>query len=163
MHDIHRLAWELRPSVLDDMGLDRALKRFSEDWSQNTGVAVDFHTGGDLATRRLPHEFETVLYRIAQEALTNVARHAHASRVSVLLERRPGYASLIVEDDGRGFESEGTTESPAATGRLGLLGMQERARLAGGSLTVESAPGGGTTVFARLPIGPAAPGAEKAV
>ncbi len=155
MHDTHRLAWELRPSVLDDMGLERALKRFTEDWSRDTGVPVDFHTGGDLATRRLPHEFETILYRIAQEALTNVARHAHASRVSVLLERRPGYASLIVEDDGRGFDSERTMESPTATGRLGLLGMQERARLAGGSLTIESAPGGGATVFARLPIGAA--------
>jgi signal transduction histidine kinase len=154
MHDIHRLAWELRPSVLDDLGLERALQRFTEEWSQNTGVPVDFHTGGDLTIRRLPHEFETILYRIAQEALTNVARHAQASRVSVLLERRPGYVSLIIEDDGRGFDSEETMESPATTGRLGLLGMQERARLAGGSLTIESAPGGGATIFARLPIGP---------
>jgi signal transduction histidine kinase len=154
MRDIHRLAWELRPSVLDDLGLERALQRFTEEWSRNTGVPVDFHTGGDLATRRLPHEFETVLYRISQEALTNVARHAQASRVSVLLERRPGYVSLIVEDDGRGFDSQGTMESLPTAGRLGLLGMQERAKLAGGSLTIESAPGGGATIFVRLPIGP---------
>jgi signal transduction histidine kinase len=156
MRDIHRLAWELRPSVLDDLGLDLALRRFAGEWSRNTGVPVDLHTGGDLGTRRLPHEFETVLYRIAQEALANVARHARASRVSVLLERRPGFVSLIVEDDGRGFDAKGAMEAPAGAGRLGLLGMQERARLAGGSLTVESAPGGGATVFARLPLGPAA-------
>jgi signal transduction histidine kinase len=161
MGDIHRLAWELRPSVLDDMGLERALRRFTEEWSATTGVPVDFHPGGDLETRRLPHEFETALYRIAQEALTNVARHAQAKRVSVLLERRPGYVSLIVEDDGRGFDAQGTTEAPAGSGRLGLLGMQERARLAGGSLTIESAPGGGATVFVRLPLVALEEAAEK--
>ena len=161
MRDIHRLAWELRPSVLDDLGLERALQRLTEEWSQTTGVPVDFHTGGDLETRRLPHELETTLYRIAQEALTNVARHAQAKRVSVLLERRPGYVSLIVEDDGRGFDAPGTPAAPAGAGRLGLLGMQERARLAGGTLTIESAPGAGATVFARLPLMPAGPAAEE--
>jgi signal transduction histidine kinase len=117
------------------------------------------HTGGDLGTHRLPPEFETTLYRIAQEALTNVARHAQATRVSVLLERRPGYVSLIVEDDGRGFDAPRTTSAPASQGKLGLLGMQERVRLAGGTLTIESAPGAGATVFARLPLEPDAPGA----
>ena len=160
MGDIHRLAWELRPSVLDDMGLERALRRFTEEWSRTSGVPVDFHPGKDLETRRLPHEFETTLYRIAQEALANVARHAQAKRVSVLLERRPGYVSLIVEDDGRGFDAQGAMEAPASSGRLGLLGMQERARLAGGSLAIESAPGGGATVFVRLPLAPPEPGAE---
>jgi len=156
MRDIHRLAWELRPSVLDDLGLDLALRRFTDDWSQNTGVPVDLHTGGDLGTNRLPPEFETTLYRLAQEALTNVARHAQAKRVSVLLERRPGYVSLIVEDDGRGFDAQGMTGAPASPGKLGLLGMQERVRLAGGTLTIESAPGAGATVFARLPLEPGA-------
>jgi signal transduction histidine kinase len=156
MRDIHRLAWELRPPVLDDLGLDLALRRFADDWSQSTGVPVDFHTGGDLGTRRLPHKFETTLYRIAQEALTNVARHAQAKRVSLLLERRPGYVSLIVEDDGRGFDAQGGMGAPASPGRLGLLGMQERVKLAGGTLTIESAPGAGATVFARLPLDPAA-------
>jgi len=152
MRDIHRLAWELRPPVLDDLGLDRALRRYSDEWSQNAGVPVDFHTGGDLGTHRLPQEFETTLYRVAQEALTNVARHAQAKRVSVLLERRAGSVSLIVEDDGRGFDAQGVMGAPAGPGRLGLLGMEERVKLAGGTLTLESAPGGGATVFARLPL-----------
>ena len=152
MRDIHRLAWELRPSVLDDLGLDLALQRYTEEWSQNTRVPVDLHIGGDLGSHRLPHEFETTLYRITQEALTNVARHAQAKRVSVLLERRPGYVSLIVEDDGRGFEAEGVIAAPASPEKLGLLGMQERVKLAGGTLTIESVPGSGSTVFTRLPL-----------
>jgi signal transduction histidine kinase len=158
MGDIHRLAWELRPSVLDDLGLDLALRRFTDDWTQNTGVPVDLHTGVDLGTNRLPQEFETTLYRIAQEALTNVSRHAGARRVSVLLERRAGYVSLIVEDDGLGFDAQRIMGAPASAGRLGLLGMQERVRLAGGTLTIESTPGAGATVFARLPLGA---GADK--
>jgi len=158
MRDIHRLAWELRPPVLDDLGLNLALRRLTDDWSQNTAVPVDLHTGDDMGTHRLPPEFETTLYRVAQEALTNVARHARAKRVSVLLERRPGYVSLIVEDDGQGYDAQGMMRAPACTGRLGLLGMQERVRLAGGTLTIESALGAGATVFARLPL---EPGAEK--
>jgi signal transduction histidine kinase len=153
MRDVHRLAWELRPSVLDDLGLHLALQRYADEWSQTSSVPVDLHSGGDFAANRLPHEFETTLYRITQEALTNVARHAQAKRVSILLERRPEYVSLIVEDDGRGFDSQGHAD-PNGTGKLGLLGMRERARLSGGTLTVESAPGGGTTVFARLPLNP---------
>ena len=158
MRDIHRLAWELRPSVLDDLGLDLALQRYADEWSQNTGVPVDLHTAADLETHLLPPELETTLYRITQEALTNVARHAQAKRVSVLLERRSGYASLIVEDDGQGFDTHEVMGVPAGAGRLGLLGMQERARLAGGILTVESAPAAGTTVFTRVPLAPAAAG-----
>jgi signal transduction histidine kinase len=154
MRDIHRLAWELRPSVLDDMGLDLALRRYTDEWSENAGVPVDLHTGGDLDARRLPKEFETTLYRVAQEALTNVARHAQAKRVSVLLERRTAHVSLIVEDDGLGFTAQGTAgaPAPAGQGRLGLLGMEERVKLAGGTLTIESAPGSGATVIARLPL-----------
>ncbi|MGO8697267.1 MAG: sensor histidine kinase [Limisphaerales bacterium] len=105
--------------------------------------------GENLQTNRLPPEL--ALYRIAQEALTNIARHAQAKRVSVLLERRAGCISLIVEDDGQGFNApaEGAFVCP---GRLGLLGMQERVQLAGGTLTIESAPGAGVTLFVRLPL-----------
>ena len=152
MSEIHRLAWELRPSVLDDMGLDQALQRYCQEWFQITGVPVDFHADGDLEINRLPREFESILYRVAQEALTNVARHARAKLVSVLIERRPGFVLLIVEDDGRGFEAQRVSEAPASPDKLGLLGMQERARLAGGSLSIESTPGTGTAVFARLPL-----------
>lgn len=140
MRDIQRLAWELRPSVLDDLGLDLALRRYANEWSLKSGVPVDLHSGGDFAANRLPQEFETTLYRITQAALTNVARHAQAKRVSVLLERRPDFVSLIVEDDGCGFNAQEVIDAPAGPEKLGLLGMQERARLSGGTLTIESAP-----------------------
>jgi signal transduction histidine kinase len=152
MREIHRLAWELRPPVLDDMGLDRALHRYAEEWSETTGVPVDLHTAADFENYRLPHEFETVLYRIAQEALTNVARHAQAKRVSVLLERRPGYVSLIIEDDGCGFDARDVMNAPPGPEKLGLLGMEERVKLAGGTLTIESTAQAGATVIARLPL-----------
>jgi signal transduction histidine kinase len=151
MRNIHRLAWELRPSALDDLGLELALRRYTTEWSESTGVPIDFHSHG-VDGRRLPPECETTLYRITQEALTNVARHAKARRVSVLLERRTDLASLIVEDDGKGFDAEAALAAATTQGSLGLLGMQERAKLAGGTLEFESTPGAGATVFVRLPL-----------
>ena len=97
------------------------------------------------------------LYRIAQEALTNVLRHARAKRVSVLLERRPHQASLIVEDDGAGFNAATVFQASRSRGKLGLLGMQERITLAGGTVDIESTPGAGTTIFARIPLEPGNP------
>jgi signal transduction histidine kinase len=155
MRDLHRLAWELRPSTLDDLGLELALQRYATEWSENSGTEVDFHSDG-LDSRRLPVEFETALYRVAQEALTNVLRHAKAGRVSLLLERRGEQVSLIVEDNGHGFDAEALWQAPATQGKLGLLGMSERVKLLGGVFTIESSPGNGTTVFARLPVGPSA-------
>ena len=105
-----------------------------------------------MTARRLAREVETTLYRIAREALTNVFRHANAKRVSVLLQRRADHVSLIVEDDGRGFDAAAMLRAPATQGKLGLLGMQERATLAGGSVEIESSPGAGTTVFVRMPL-----------
>jgi signal transduction histidine kinase len=151
MRDIHRLAWELRPAALDDFGLELALRRYADEWTELSGVPVDFHSQGADA-RRLAPELETALYRITREALTNVFRHARAKRVSVLLERRPDHVLLIVEDDGRGFDAAALLRAPATQGKLGLLGMQERATLAGGSVEFESNPGAGTTVFVRLPL-----------
>jgi signal transduction histidine kinase len=156
MRDTHRLAWELRPTALDDLGLELALRRYSSEWSAATGVAVDFHSSGTEGSR-LPLEFETVLYRVAQEALTNVTRHAKARRVSVLLERRADCVSLIVEDDGKGFDADALLHAPATKGKLGLLGMQERVKLVGGSLEIESTPGTGATVFVRLTVPRVAP------
>jgi signal transduction histidine kinase len=151
MQDIHRLAWELRPAALDDFGLEMALRRYADEWAALSGVPVDFHSRG-VTARRLAREVETTLYRIAREALTNVFRHACAKRVSVLLQRRAGYASLIVEDDGRGFDAAARLRAAATEGKLGLLGMQERAALAGGSVEIESTRGAGTRVFVRLPL-----------
>jgi signal transduction histidine kinase len=152
MRDMHRLAWELRPAVLDDFGLELALRRYADEWATLSGVPVDFHSQGVTAQRLAP-QLETTLYRITREALTNVFRHAKATRVSVLVERRADRVSLIVEDDGQGFDAEGTLGAPATQGKLGLLGMSERATLAGGSLEIESNPGAGTTVFVRIPLG----------
>jgi signal transduction histidine kinase len=149
MRDIHRLAWELHPAALDDLGLEAVLRRYTAEWSENNRVPVDFHSDG-VEARRLPLQLETTLYRITQEALTNVTRHANAKRVSVLLERRPDHVSLIVEDDGGGFDAG--IQATAARGKLGLLGMRERATLAGGTLEIESTPGAGTTVFVRVPL-----------
>jgi len=158
MQDIHRLAWELRPSALDDLGLETALRHYTEEWVALSGVPVAFQTQGAIA-RRLARELETTLYRIAREALVNVFRHAAASQVSVLLQYRAGNVSLIVEDDGRGFDAAAILGAPATHGKLGLLGLQERATLAGGSVEIESKPGRGTTMYVRLPLAfePSAP------
>jgi len=151
MRDLHRLAWDLRPAALDDFGLELALRRYANEWATLSGVPVDFDSQG-VTSQRLAREVETVLYRIAREALTNVLRHAKANQVSILLQRRADHVSLIVEDDGRGFDAAAMLRAPASQGKLGLLGMQERATLAGGSVQIESSPGAGTTVLVRMPL-----------
>jgi len=150
LDSLHSLAMELRPSVLDDLGLVAALKRYLKDYAVSFGLDADFEAVG-LEEERLPPEVETTLYRIVQEALTNVARHAEASQVSVLLEQRRGSVIAIVEDDGRGSDVESTLPS-GQPARLGVHGMQERASLVGGKLTLESTPGIGTTVFIEIPL-----------
>ena len=151
VEEVHHLAWELRPAALDDLGLQAALHNYAERWSERSGVAVDFH-GGGLERQRLPPEVETTVYRIVQEALTNVLKHAAARRVSVIAERRREHLLVIVEDDGRGFDAEAAARPPAAGRGLGLPGMRERVALVGGALDFDSAPGGGTTVRARIPV-----------
>jgi PAS domain S-box-containing protein len=154
--EVHDLALEIRPTALDDFGLPTALATYAEEWSERTGVAVDFHATG-LDDGRLPATIETTLYRVVQEALTNVLRHAQAKRVSLVLQRTPLGVIAVIEDDGKGFESE---QGNAVGGRLGLLGMRERLELVGGALTLESAPGNGTTVIARIPLGAGAEGVQ---
>jgi signal transduction histidine kinase len=149
---MHDLALELRPTALDDLGLVAALERYAKDYANKHGLNVDFHAGS-LEGGRLPPQEETTLYRIAQEALTNVVKHASAGNVSILLEQRDSTAVLIVEDDGRGFDLEAVMHGSGRAQRLGLLGMEERASLIGGRLTIESRPGGGTAVFVEIPIG----------
>jgi two-component system CheB/CheR fusion protein len=156
--DIDFLAWELRPAALDDLGLAAALANFVREWSKHFGIPADFHTTG-MDTERPSPEAETNLYRIGQEALNNIFKHAQASRADVLLERRDGSVVLIIEDDGVGFDSNIKTETDRG---LGLLGMGERAALIGGTLEIESSPGGGTTVFARVPLAAIEEGAVEA-
>ncbi|HEY8563160.1 MAG TPA: PAS domain S-box protein [Pyrinomonadaceae bacterium] len=147
------LAWELRPFVLDDLGLAAALGKFIEEWARHTGVSAAFINLGKMP-RRLPHETEINLYRIVQEALNNVHKHAGAARTEVMLEKRGGSIILIVEDDGVGFDPE--NKKTLGKG-LGLIGMRERAALIGGSVEIESATGNGTTIFVRAPAYPEEP------
>jgi len=145
--DVDQLVWELRPTALDDLGLRAALASYVRDWSKRVSISAELHTTG-LLDDRLASETETALYRIAQEALTNVAKHARAGNVDVILERRSDSVLLIVEDDGVGFD-------PAAAGHgFGLIGMQERAALVGATLEVESAAGKGTTILVRMAAAP---------
>lgn len=146
--DIHRAAADLRPTALDDLGLAKALRAHCAAWSERYGIEADVQVIG-REDERLPMEVETVLYRIVQEALTNVLKHAEARNVSVVLERKHGLTRLIVEDNGRGFDPDA---APGPGGHhLGLLGIRERLSLLGGTLTVESAPGAGTTLFVQVP------------
>ena len=149
--DARHLALELRPPELDDVGLESALETYVAQWSARFGIAADVEVTG-LADTSLPGEAGTTLYRVVQEALTNVAKHAHARHVSVLVERPAGEVRLIVEDDGDGFEVERTLQRATAERRIGLAGMRERAELVGGTMTVESAPGSGTALYVRLPV-----------
>ncbi|MBE0607784.1 MAG: HAMP domain-containing protein [Dehalococcoidia bacterium] len=146
LHLMRDLARDLRPSTLDDLGLVAALGRYVSDYGTKHGIAVHFHAAS-CEGMRLRTEAETALYRIAQEALTNVLRHAHATSINVLLECRGGDVILVVEDDGGGFQPG----RGSSTSGLGLLGMEERASLVNGTLTVESEPGRGTAIFVQVP------------
>lgn len=147
---VHDVALRLRPTALDDFGLAAALRSAVEEWARGAGAEVTLDAAG-LGPARLPPEVETALYRVVQEAVHNALKHAGPRRVSVLVERRNGHATVIIEDDGAGFDAGALLAHPPA-GRLGLVGMRERLALVGGTLEVESAPGSGTTVFARVPI-----------
>ncbi len=143
---VHGLAVRLRPTALDDLGLEVALTELVAEWRARTGVAVDFQA--DRSARpRLPSAVETALYRVVQEGLTNVARHARAHSVSVVTSRFDGVAAVVIEDDGVGFDP-----AQVPPRRLGLLGMRERLALVGGTLEIESQPGAGTTLIARIAL-----------
>ena len=144
LQDVRRLAVELRPSALDDFGLAPAVERLAGTFEERTGI----HTAlqANLPDGRLPPEVETVLYRVIQEALTNVVKHAGAERVSIVIAQRGDGIRVVVEDDGRGFEAEDVRHDA-----LGVVGMRERVALVGGTLDVESEPGAGTTLAAYVP------------
>jgi signal transduction histidine kinase len=145
LHAVRRLAVELRPKALDDFGLVPALERLAETFGEQTGIEVDFQA--TIGEQRLPAEIETALYRIVQEALTNVVKHAGAHRVSVVLARKDAAMTAVIEDDGRGFEAGGTHASG-----LGLVGIRERLGLLHGRLAIESTQGSGTTIVAEVPL-----------
>ncbi|MGN6185365.1 MAG: CheR family methyltransferase [Thermoanaerobaculia bacterium] len=146
---VDRLTIELRPPVLDDVGLYGAISSLLEEFSKASGLRIDVHTPQD--GERLASTIETTLYRVLQEALTNVWKHASAKSVSVIVEQQPQLLQLIVEDDGIGFDL-GDGAEDGAHGNFGLLGIRERVSLIGGTFNVESTPGKGTTLYVRVPV-----------
>lgn len=150
--DIHRVASNLRPTAIDDLGLGRALSAYLDDWSRLTGVAVDCQLIG--LARPLPLPVETTAYRVVQEAATNVVKHACASHLSVVVDFRDETLILIIEDDGNGVSSEAMLEADQGAGRprLGIVGMRERLAVLGGTLNFETSPRGGLSLFVAIPI-----------
>jgi PAS domain S-box-containing protein len=148
---VRHLALELRPPALEDLGLHAALSNYLERWSERYGITADLHSNG-LLHRRFPAYVETALYRVIQEALNNVLKHAQARHVSLVLEYRGGRLRAIIEDDGCGFNVDAALNTPVAERRLGLTGMRERVESAGGTLGIESSPGVGTTLAVRIPV-----------
>lgn len=149
--EVSFLAWELRPTALDNLGLVDAVGAFVNEWSRHYEIEANFHSSG-LSKDRLDQEVETHLYRIAQEALNNIVKHAGAKNVLVLLDRRDDNLILVIEDDGTGFDPGEERKSAKSGSGLGLVGMNERAMLIGGKVEIESAPGTGTTIYVRVPI-----------
>ncbi|MBI5529305.1 MAG: HAMP domain-containing protein, partial [Deltaproteobacteria bacterium] len=150
---IRRMAWRLRPSILDDYGLKKALERHIQEVSGNAACELVFKFVADEGLdERLDAAVELALYRVAQEAIANVLKHAGARRASVLLYRRRENATLIIEDDGKGFDPGGRVPSDGPGG-LGIVGMRERAALLGGEVVIESSPGRGTMLRATMPLG----------
>ena len=143
LHNVRRLAVELRPAALDDFGLDAAIERLVDTYREDSAIIADLEV--QLGDERLPPDVETTLYRIVQEGLTNVAKHAMATRASILLTRKERTAVLVVEDDGRGFDARASTDG------LGLAGMRERVALVGGRMRVETG-GAGTTIAVEIPL-----------
>jgi signal transduction histidine kinase len=151
--ELSMLVWQLRPKVLDMYGLVDTLDNFSRAWAASSGIDVQFHSS--LSEKRLPSDVETNLYRIAQEALNNIQKHARAKEVLISLDKYDAHAILTIQDDGRGFnEGEEDEEAIHSTesGGFGLIGMRERATVIGGRFDVESRPGEGTCITVRVPL-----------
>jgi hypothetical protein len=144
--NLHRTAWELRPTSLDDVGLARALETYVADWSERFGIRVDFDAAGIETLSFASSDIETTAYRLAH--LTNMLKHAQASTVSLLLDRHENWLQIIVEDDGVGFDPEALTVDR----HFGLAGMRERLALVGGVLTIDSTIDTGTTLYFRIPL-----------
>ncbi|MCF7818585.1 MAG: PAS domain S-box protein [Kiritimatiellales bacterium] len=145
----HRFAQELRPTVLDDLGLIPALHAFMKNFMKETGIRVTLNAFSGV--EKLSSEKRTALYRVAQEALANVHRHAHANRVDVLIKKLPNAVHMQIKDNGQSFEANRLSRTHEH-GRLGLLGMKERVEMVGGTFSIESSPGNGTTIHAQIPL-----------
>jgi PAS domain S-box-containing protein len=151
LDEVGRLARGLHPSILDEVGLAAAVTRYVQEFARLHGIAADVRSEG-LDAAPLPPLLQTTVYRVLQEALTNVAKHAGARSVSVRLVRDGRTVELRVQDDGTGFDPATGGEAEVGDRHLGLQGMRERAALLGGSVRVETEPGAGTVITARLPV-----------
>lgn len=150
VQNLRKLIFDLRPADLDDLGLVPALRLSAESRLAETGIRLDLDISG--MRERLPSHLETCLFRVVQEAITNVAKHAQATSVRIRLERKDHQVEVSVEDNGQGFDVQEVLEASDTTRGLGIMGMKERVTLYGGSFGIESAIGRGTRVFARIPI-----------
>lgn len=150
MNTVHRFARELRPSLLDDLGLIPALRSYMKGFTKRTHIPI--HFTAFAAVEQLDSDKRTVLYRVAQEAFTNVAKHAKASLVEVNIQKLRGVVRMEIHDNGKSFQVQRLLFTKRIR-RLGLLGMQERVEMVGGSFAVESSPGKGTTICAQIPFG----------
>ncbi len=149
VQSVHRFVQDLRPSLLDDLGLIPALRSLMKDLQEYDGIATSLRVVG--GERRFPPEFESLLFRIVQEALNNIRRHAQAPEASVVIDFSGDKVKVTISDNGRGFALSGRVDDLPRSGKLGLVGMQERARLLGGTLKVQSTPGKGTTLIVEVP------------
>ncbi|MDA3924100.1 MAG: histidine kinase [Kiritimatiellae bacterium] len=145
---VHQFARELRPAMLDDLGLTPALHSYLKKFTKETGVRASLTTFEGI--EKLSNAKRTVIYRVVQEALTNVGRHAHASRVKVCIQKLPTAVSMYIKDDGKSFDVEQMWHSRKSK-RLGLLGMRERVEMVRGTFRIESDPGQGTTILVKIP------------
>jgi signal transduction histidine kinase len=155
MDTVHRFARELRPPLLDDLGLIPALHSWVKEFTRRTRIPI--HVGVFAGIERLNGDKRTVLYRVAQEALANVAKHAQATLVKVSIRRAGGVVRMEIHDNGKSFQVERALFAKRIT-RLGLLGMRERVEMVGGTFTVESSPATGTTIRAQIPFRKGRPG-----
>ena len=149
---LHRVAWELRPASIDELGLTSALSDYIPEWSRQYGIEADFLCR-DPHLDSIAEEKRTAIYRIVQEALTNVAKHARGvTSVSVVVDRTDSILQLTIEDDGDGFDLAEIEAGRKRSGGLGIAGVRERLALIGGELEIETSRGAGTAIFARIPL-----------
>jgi PAS domain S-box-containing protein len=155
---LHRIAWELRPASIDELGLANALANYLSEWNAQYGIETDFHCT-DANLDDVPDDIRTAIYRVTQEALTNIAKHASgATSVSVVIERVQDSVRLMIDDNGCGFDAAQLAAPGSERSGLGLAGMRERLALVGGELEIETSKGAGTAVFGRIPL----PGERRA-
>lgn len=150
LEDLRNIIYDLRPTMLDDLGLVSAIRWYARTTLEESGIHVEFELPEQPV--RLPEPIETELFRIIQEGINNIQRHAQASHVTLRLEHQPDYLCLELEDDGRGFDVPKTASTALLSKRLGLLGIQERAALLGGEIRIKSQPGTGTRLQVSLPL-----------